>query len=54
MTPSVQQLKLPLHIALFVSPIFLLLPIEIYKNDYERASMLEVFFFPMYMVELCN
>jgi hypothetical protein len=40
--PTTQPLRLPLHVALFVSPIFLLAPINLHNRDWDRASLFQV------------
>lgn len=42
-TPSTQPLRLPLHIALFISPIFLLAPLNLHNRFWERKTLVQVY-----------
>ncbi|KAF8872168.1 hypothetical protein BD779DRAFT_1477708, partial [Infundibulicybe gibba] len=40
MTSTTQRLRLPLHLALFISPLFLLVSSRIYNRDWDRKGLL--------------
>lgn len=54
--PTTQPLRLPLHVALFVSPVFLLAPINLHNRDWDRTSLFQVCQQPIYRacISLCE
>lgn len=41
-TDGVSQMRAPLHLALLISPIYLLLPVQHFKKSYNRQTMLNI------------
>lgn len=39
---SVSLIRAPLHLALLISPIYLLLPVQLFKKSYNRYTMLHI------------